>query len=250
MPDLLAQALATEGLGWIALGAFLAGCVRGFAGFGTAMIYLPFAGQYLDPISAVVTMLIFDSIGPLPMVPRAIRDADWPDLRRLSLAMALTIPIGLILLSSVPAEVFRYTVSAVSLIMLAILLTGLRYSGRPSAPKTYAVGAAGGILGGAVGVPGPPAILYYMASPHPASVIRATTLLYLFAFEIAFFAIASIQDMLTWRPILLGAVLIPATMCGVLLGTWLFKPGQERLYRTIAYIIIAASAIRGLPLWG
>jgi hypothetical protein len=59
MPDILASALATDGLMWIALGSLLAGLVRGFAGFGTAMIYLPFAGQFLTPLGAVMTLKRF-----------------------------------------------------------------------------------------------------------------------------------------------------------------------------------------------
>jgi uncharacterized membrane protein YuzA (DUF378 family) len=34
------------------------------------------------------------------------------------------------------------------------------------------------------------------------------------------------------------------------IGTALFDPARETLYRRVAYIIIGISAVRGLPIWG
>ena len=50
MPDILAQALATEGLWLLFIGAVLGGLARGFSGFGTAMVILPFAAEVFTPV--------------------------------------------------------------------------------------------------------------------------------------------------------------------------------------------------------
>ena len=68
MPEALAAALATPGLPWLAAAVFVAGMVRGFAGFGTAMVYLPVAGQILSPFEALTTLVVMDMIGPLPHI--------------------------------------------------------------------------------------------------------------------------------------------------------------------------------------
>ena len=250
MPDILVSALATDGLIWIALGSLLAGLVRGFAGFGTAMIYLPIAGQFLTPLGAVMTLMVIDSFGPLPALPRAVREADWPDLRRLIFGMFLCMPVGIWVLITVPADVFRSAVSLVSLALLAALILGLRYSGRLSAPKIYGIGAMSGVLGGAVGLPGPPVILLYMASTHAPAIIRATTMVFLVAFDVIFFAMAGVQGLLSGATLVLGAVLITPMMIGILIGTWLFRPAYETVYRALAYVIIGVSALYGLPIWG
>jgi uncharacterized membrane protein YfcA len=250
MPDILASALATYGLMWIALGSLLAGLVRGFAGFGTAMIYLPFAGQFLTPLGAVMTLMVIDGFGPLPALPRAVREADWTDLRRLILGMFLCMTIGIWLLLTVPVDVFRGTVSLISLALLAALIFGVRYSGRLSPPKVYGIGAAGGVLGGALGLAGPPVILLYMASTHAPAVIRATTMVFLFAFDVIFFGMVGVQGLLSAATLVLGAVLIAPMMLGILIGTWLFRPAYETVYRTVAYVIIGVSALYGLPIWG
>ena len=70
----LAEAWATQGLYLLVFAVILAGLVRGFAGFGTAMIYMPIAGTVLPPVWALAAMMVFDALGPLPNVPRAWRD--------------------------------------------------------------------------------------------------------------------------------------------------------------------------------
>ena len=55
---------------YLVLGAVLAGLVRGFSGFGTAMVFIPIAGQVLSPVATLIVLLVMDLIGPLPnMVP-------------------------------------------------------------------------------------------------------------------------------------------------------------------------------------
>ncbi|MGH1578078.1 sulfite exporter TauE/SafE family protein [Planktotalea sp.] len=250
MPDIFASALASDGLMWIALATFLAGLVRGFAGFGTAMIYLPIASQFLSPVEALVTLTLMDCLGPVPAMPRALREADWPDLRRLIVAMTVFMPIGLWLLVTVPDVVFRFGVSAVSLLLLAALVLGLRYTGQLSASKVFGVGASAGVLGGAVGLPGPPVIFFYMASAHPTHVIRATTMVFLVSYDLIIFAMMGVQGLLSQSGLVLGALLILPMISGVVLGTWLFRPEYEKVYRTVAYVLIAASALSGLPIWG
>ena len=56
--------LSERDLAFLAFGALVAGVVRGFAGFGTAMIYLPVAAQVLSPFAALTTPVVKDLIAP------------------------------------------------------------------------------------------------------------------------------------------------------------------------------------------
>ncbi|MDU8911106.1 sulfite exporter TauE/SafE family protein [Aestuariicoccus sp. MJ-SS9] len=249
MPDPLAQLAALPGLGWIAAAGFVAGLVRGFAGFGTAMIFLPVAGQFLPPIGALTTLIVMDAFGPLPNLRRAWRDGQPADVFRLIAGTLVMLPIGLALLLAVAPEVFRYAVSIVALVLLACLIAGLRYRGKLRPPMVYGIGGLAGFLGGVAGVPGPPVILFYMASPLPASAIRANTMWYLFLFDLVFLGVMYVADQLLLEFILVGlAVAIPVVI-GNVAGAAMFRPGWERQYRALAYAIIAVSALSGLPLW-
>ena len=228
--------------------AFLAALVRGFSGFGSGLVYLPLAAQVLTPFEALTTIVIFDLIGPLPIVRRAGRECEKTDLLRLMSGLVVALPIGLFILTLVPPEAFRFAVSFVAIFLLVCLVSGFRYRGTLTPPLIYGTGAMSGFLQGVAGLPGPPVILLYMASTRPVQVIRANTFIFLFATDVILLPALALFDKLNASAIALGILLIVPNLLGGLIGARLFRPDYERVYRSIAYTIIAASAISGLPI--
>ncbi|MDE9451737.1 sulfite exporter TauE/SafE family protein [Aliiroseovarius sp. Z3] len=246
MPDLLADALTLPGLGWLVIIAFVAGLVRGFAGFGTALIFLPVAAQIIDPVWAVTVLIVMDLAGPAPAIPRALKDGHPKDLMRLVVATALALPFGMAALFTVDPQLFKLAVSVISLIMLAALMSGKRYQGEVTPPIVWTTGGIAGMLGGAVGIPGPPVILLYMASSLPARVIRANTTAYLFFFDVMMLIGFAFAGRLVGPPLILGLLIMVPNLLGNLAGGMVFNPRYESLYRYVAYLIIAASSLSGL----
>ncbi len=248
MPELSGQSPA--GLAIVLFAAFLGGFVRGFSGFGTALIFLPLSAPFLGPFGALIALTVMDIFGPVPNLRRAWVAVDRSDLLRLVLGCAVTLPIGLWLLTQVEPVVFRYAVSLISLFMLAVLASGLRYRGRVRRAMVAGIGAAAGFLGGVAGLPGPAVILFYMSRPLPIEVVRATILLFLFAFDFLLLGILTGMGRVTLASIGLGLALAVPNLAGNWLGGWLFRPERERIYRASAYLAIAVAALSGLPLWG
>ena len=152
-------------------------------------------------------------------------------------------------LSMLDPAVFGWAVSVVVLVLLILVMTGWRYAGRLSRPSTVGVGGVGGFLGGLVGVPGPPVIMLYMASALPIAAIRANFLLYLLGIDVLMIAVFVVTDLLDPLAVTVGLICVPVYMCANVVGAWLFDPSAERLFRSLAYIVIALSAIVGLPVW-
>lgn len=248
MLDWLAAALSTEGVWWLALVSFVAGLVRGFAGFGSGLILLPATAALLGPVAGITAMTIADLLGPVPILRRAVRDVFLPDLARLLGATFFTLPVGVALLLLLDPQVFRYALSVVALITLALLISGLRYRGTLTPPLVYTTGGLAGLLGGTIGVPGPPIITLYLASSLSAHVIRATILLYLFVYDLFLMVIYALNDRLFVGAVAIGVVLAVPQICGNILGALVFRPSLERFYRLVAYVIIAYSAISALPI--
>ncbi len=247
--DALAPDLAGGELALLALAVFVAGMVRGFSGFGTAMVYLPVAGQVLPPFEALTTLIVMDLIGPLPNIPAALRQGATGDLAWLLAGTLAGLPLGVWGLSLVPPEVFRYGVSLVSLVLLVLLVAGVRYRGATGPGLLAGTGLISGGLAGAVGLPGPPVILFYMASPYPARVIRATIMLFLIASDVLMLGVLGAKGFLVAQAVVLGLVLAVPYMLGNLAGAGIFRPGAEAAYRRLALLIIAVSALSGLPLF-
>ncbi|MDE0698156.1 MAG: sulfite exporter TauE/SafE family protein [Boseongicola sp.] len=249
MLEPFAIAAQADGLWLLGLGAILAGIVRGFTGFGTAMVYLPVAAQVLGPFEALTSMIVMDLVAPLIHVPRALRDGHPPDVLRLACGALIALPLGVLVLAMVEPEVFRWGVSVVALGLLALLVAGVRYRGKPTSAMIYGTGLIGGFTGGSVGLPGPPVIILYMASTLPAAAVRANNTLYLILAELALLAVFHWHGFLSVPALALGGILILPYVLGNWSGAMLFQPNAERAYRNIAYLVIAGSAVMGLPLW-
>jgi uncharacterized membrane protein YfcA len=249
MHDLLSS-LPAEGVGWIALAAFMGGLARGFAGFGGALVFLPIAAQYIPPFWAITVLAFMELIGPIPSVPAKWKVADRPDLARLLIGAGLCLPLGLLVLQVLPAHVFQLAVCLVSFVMLAVMMAGLRLSAQMPARAVYAIGGAGGLLGGVTGQPGPPVIISYMMRGTPAQVVRANMSLFLLVYDVLAIAFVLLLGELAMVAVLLGLGMTVPNMAGNIVGSRLFDPRNERLFRWVAYGLIGGAAVSGLPIWG
>src|SRR6056297_4346640 len=105
MPEALGAALATPGMPWLLLAIGLAGIVRGFTGFGTALIFVPVAGIFLAPQAVVGIMTLSGVASTIALLPRAWRQADRAEVGLLVLAALCTVPLGLWIMGQVEGEV-------------------------------------------------------------------------------------------------------------------------------------------------
>jgi uncharacterized membrane protein YfcA len=249
MPDIVGTALATQGLFWLVFVSFVAGLVRGFSGFGSGLVLLPATVIALGPVGGITAMTIADLAGPMLIVRRAIGEVHLPDLARLLVATAIALPLGVALLLLLDPVVFRYGLSIVALVTLGFLISGLRYRGTLTPPLVYATGGLAGLLGGTVGVPGPPIITLYLASTLPAATVRGTILVYLFVYDLYLLGVYALNGRLLIEAIVVGVVLAVPNIAGNTIGAAIFRPSLERFYRATAYAIIAFSALSALPLW-
>ena len=249
MPDLLTTALALPGLWWLTIAIIAAGLVRGFAGFGSAMIIMPAASSVLDPFAALAFLTVVEFWGPLPNLRNAWHVGHRKDALRLLGGALVGLPLGLLALSMMEPSVFGWCVSLTVLALLVLLMCGWRYAGEVGPRTIVGVGGLGGVLGGVAGVPGPPVIMLYMASAKPIAVIRANFLLYLLGIDLLMLGVFAVMGLLDPLAVVVGLLLVPVYMIANIVGARFFDPGAERLFRRVAYLVIASSAILGLPVW-
>ena len=142
---------------------------------------------------------------------------------------------------------YRYIVSIATILALIFLLSGFRYNGTLTPSILIGTGGLSGFLGGLTGLPGPPVTALYIASTLPVETVRANMILFLILADILIFPIMALQGMLSLQPLLIGALVILPYMIGSAVGAYFFDPVKEKNYRIVAYIVIACSAIVGLP---
>ncbi|MCG8689630.1 MAG: sulfite exporter TauE/SafE family protein, partial [Minwuiales bacterium] len=136
---------ALAGLGgpqlpWLALAALGAGLVRGFAGFGAAMIFIPVASALIDPKAAVILLFVIDGIATLPLLVPAVRICRWSEIMPLIVGATLSVPLGVQVLVRMDPVLLRWIICGAILLAVAVMATGWRYSRRPSMPVTVGIG--------------------------------------------------------------------------------------------------------------
>src|SRR3954469_18964990 len=124
--------------------AALAGLVRGFSGFGGAMIYMPLIAAIYDPRIAAVTILLVDTVSATPFAIPEVRRCTWREVGPLSVAMAAGLPIGVWLLIVLDPIMLRWFIAVMVLSLVPLLASGWRYHGAPRLPMTIGVGLFSG----------------------------------------------------------------------------------------------------------
>src|SRR5262245_41652610 len=124
VPDLLAPSFLI-----CAVVACIAGMVRGFAGFGAAMIMTPIFSAIYGPEIGIALCLLLEIAVALPVVPGVVRLVDWRRIGLMLAAAAVGVPIGNLVLTWAEPEPMRWAISAIVLSAVALLASGWRFSG-------------------------------------------------------------------------------------------------------------------------
>ncbi len=227
--------------------AALAGAVRGFTGFGTALVFMPIASGFVPPWQAVVILYIIDSVTTLPLVPEALRKCTWREVAPLSLGATVTVPIGAYFLLTVDPTMLRWALGAMALGAVALLASGWRYHSVPSRQVSAAVGAASGFLGGLCSFWGPPIAIFWLGGHSRTDVVRANIIVFLAAMSCVAGVSYAIHGLFHSTVVILALILMPIYGVAVWLGTKLFPYVSEDAFRRIAYMIITGAAVTSLP---
>lgn len=248
MPEALGTALATPGLGWMALAILTAGLVRGFTGFGTALIFVPVAGQFLPGPDVIAIMALTGMFSTVALVPGAWKLADRGEVGALAFAAAVCVPVGLWVLSVLDPLTLRWIVSGVVAATLAAVITGWRWHGRLGGAGRVAIGGGAGLLGGMTGLTGPVVIIFYLANARSARSVRANTILFLAALDVVLIVTLMVSGQAgagtLWIALALGVPYLLATV----IGQAVFDPLYEKAYRIVAYGVIGLALVSGLPI--
>ena len=229
---------------WIAV--FIAGIIRGYSGFGFAMVAVTSMSLVLPPAQVVPIVLILEVFASIRLIPQVWRKIDWYSLRWLLTGSLFAIPAGVYFLATIPAEPMRIFISALVLIAAILLLTGWAWRRMPGRPLILTTGLACGLLNGAAAIGGPPVILFYLSSPAGVAVSRASIIAYFLGIDVISLVVASIQGLTTLETLRLTIMALLPLLGGIHLGSRLFKNINESAFRQHVLILLIILALIGL----
>lgn len=233
----------------LAAAAIVAGLVRGFTGFGAAMIFMPVASFLVGPKIAVIMMWTVDLLPTLPILVPALAKARWGSVLPVTAGSAMTVWLGVYWLKHGDTEALRWCVSIAILLVVPVLWSGWRYLGPRPMPLSLAVGWLTGFLGGATQIAGPPAIIYWLASADAAWQFRANIIALLFTTSLMSGATMYLNGLFVQNALVLALLCTPVYVLAVIAGKNLFGKVSEQGFRRFAFFLILAIAVTTLPVF-
>jgi uncharacterized protein len=247
---LMGSSLAHPALIPLACAALLGGLVRGFTGFGFAMVFVPLASMLVGPVAAVGLIWVIDAPFALPLATRSVRRADWREVLPLFFGALITLPIGVWLLTHLDRLTTRWMICIAIMTALVALVSGWRYAGKPSHRFSFGVGTVSGFTSGLASLGGMPLAIFWLGAQDKSARNTRDNLQTYFALTTFTSGIVlAWSGVLTLERAALGLLLCLPYGLGLLAGVKGFSYASDFTFRRIAYAVIGLSVIIALPLW-
>ena len=229
---------------WLAGAAVIFGAhvVFGLAGFGVGLVAMAFLPFLMAPATAVVLMTVFAMIFTIVLFVPLRRDFSPRAIGGLLLGSVLGTPAGVWILAVAPAEVVNRLIGAMLIVVVAVEFAG-RFPRLRARGWDVGAGVLSGVIGGAVGLPGPPVVVYAATQSWPPRAFKANLQAYFIVNQGVIVLAYGLSGLLTADVIrLTGVYLVPA-LAGTLCGMALFDRVDPVKFRRFVFVLLLASGI-------
>lgn len=227
---------------WVAAAiTAVAGIMRGYSGFGTAVLLAPAYSVLWGPRIGVPVMLLLELFVSMQLLPKALGHADRRVILPIGAAAVLFTPVGAFILLTADQDLLRRFIGGFVLVFGLLLMSGWRYHGSRPLPLNLAIGTTAGLLKGATGISGPPVILYLLAGPEEARRHRANLILFFATISVISVIPPALGGLMGWAVLAKLLLLLPVLLLCVPVGARLFHVIPEGWYRRLALIFLVTT---------
>lgn len=226
---------------------FCAMVVRGFTGFGGALLMVPLLGLVWDIRQAIVVVSLIQLVTGSMLVFLGRRSVDRATLIPVLGWSVAGLAAGSLLLANLPvtwiASILGVVTIAIGGITLARRVKVAQTPGRSRGIVTSAVGLTSGVLHGLIGTSGPVVVPYLQrVLPSPAH-MRSTLLSYFLVLDVlrtgGYVQLGLVSLDLVQR----SALLIPLAIVGSLLGSRMHVQVSDEVFRVAVSLLLILSGI-------
>lgn len=223
--------------------AILAGsAVQGIAGFGMALISVPFLLHFLPQSVVTPSCIICGTFMNAYFMWNLRHSISWKLILPVLAGAAAGVYPGVRLLECVPAGPFKTGVGIVIVISGILLWSGVKCPVR-SRPLQLAVEFTAGVMSGALSVSGPPVAIFFTAGDVKKDVFRSSLSMFFLALNLFTIAALAAGGVLTAPTLRFGLELVPAVLAGSFIGLKLAGHVSEKLFRSFVMVMIIISGL-------
>jgi uncharacterized protein len=221
----------------------VASFVMGLVGFGNALVAMAFLPYFMSPATAIAVLTIYTIVFAIAIFAPVRRQLSAAGVRDLLVGTVLGTPLGVWVLATCPASTLNRIIGAVLVVVVLLEWAGVhpeRLTGR-----RWGIGAGflSGVSGSAVGMPGPPVVLYATTQGWRPGTIKANLQMFFFVNQVVILAgywWAGLLSRDVWR--LTASFALPAAV-GTAFGILLFNRVDHRRFRTIVFALLLVSGV-------
>jgi uncharacterized membrane protein YfcA len=230
---------------WIicALVAFTAAVLQSVTGFGFGLISIPILSVFYDP-HWVIPLVISLSFLTLCMNVKSVwGKTDHHTVKRLLLGSLLGLPIGAFFFYYFDVQALKLLVSSMVILVTLVLVFQqyIRVWLDEWKKREWMFGAASGFLTYSVGLPGPPVVVYLLATRAEPAFFRATSIWFLLLIYPVTLITFVISGALTKGMVLFMITLVPIILLGSIAGNKIHHVLPARMFMILTYILILST---------
>ncbi|MDG2474418.1 MAG: sulfite exporter TauE/SafE family protein [Paracoccaceae bacterium] len=223
----------------VAFGGFL----RGFLGFGAALLIVPVLSAILTPERALVIVFLIELPTVIYLMPGAYRAGDPKTVAPIILAMFFTIPFGVYFLVSADPEVIKVVISLLVLAMVGLLASGWKPKNEIRMGTMLLAGSLSGLISGAAGVGGPPFVTALMARNESAERTRSNIILSLNSMSLLTIANYFYSGLVTINLLTLSLALVPFYVVFTWYGARYFGNSGNAYFKNAALMMLTMISV-------
>lgn len=223
---------------FLSLIIFTASIVRGFTGFGLALVAVPLI-QFIIPVSdTAVFIAIINAIFSVIYFRRSRESVKGQPLGRMAIWTGIGVAAGALILKFVNPAYIQLVWGLLIILIVFALARGFSFGIQSDKSAMTLSGLFGGVLAGATGITGPPVAIILSSMKTPREKFNAVISLFiLFAvsYALLFYLAAGLVKTDTF---LLAMSSVPALAAGLYTGDRLVARISQQTFIRVVYIVL------------
>jgi len=230
---------------WVAgaLVMFVASFVMGLTGFGIALVAMAFLPFLMSSVTAIVVLTIYALVFSIVVGVPLRRDVTPRALIDLLIGTVVGAPLGVWGLASLPVSALNRLIGLVLVVVTALEFRGAMPTRLTGRAWGLGAGLLAGVLGAAVGTPGPPVIVYATTQGWSPRTMKANTMSFFIANQGVILVGYWWAGLLTREVANVAVIFALPALAGVAAGAALFGRLDPVKFRRVVFALLLVSGL-------
>lgn len=216
----------------------VSGVLRGYSGFGAALIIIPIFSNLYSPLTALSFHILVEMPTLLVLLPTAVKTYDKKLVNFSLLSLVLAVPLGFSFISLIDAVFLRLFIGVIVVVSVFLIWRGvpLRFS-KNNIFFQLACGVSG-FCQGLVGLGGPPVVTTLISRQDDNITTRANIIVVMTVLLISSLCSQLYAGVITWFSVALALKLFLLYVASNQIGKWLFFRYATDSYRKVTLLCL------------